>query len=252
MTIPLEAYRPADGLFDGRTILVTGASEGIGRAVARALGQYGARVLLHGRNVRRLESLYDELLEAGAPRPSVCPLDLTTLTADACTELAGQIAGEFGCLDGLLLNAGALGDRAPIEHYDVGTWQRVFQVNVTAPFMLTRALLPVIRKSEDASVLYVSSSVGRKGRAYWGAYAASKAAVENLSETLADELDATDSIRVNTINPKSTRTRMRARAYPGEDPESLRKPEDIVWAFLYLLGPDSRGITGRRFDAVRG
>ncbi|HUO83344.1 MAG TPA: YciK family oxidoreductase [Gammaproteobacteria bacterium] len=231
-----------------RVILVTGAGDGIGRAVAAACAARRATVVLLGRTVTKLESLYDEIVAAGSPRPAIQPLDLARATWDDYLEVAEALDAQYGRLDGLLHNAAILGDMSPIEHYDVEVWQRVLHVNLTAPFALTRACLPVLKRSADASVVFTSSSVGRKGRAYWGAYAASKAGIESLSEVLADETGENTRIRVNSINPGRTRTAMRRLAYPFEDRGRLARPEEIVAPYLYLLGPESRGITGQRFD----
>jgi NAD(P)-dependent dehydrogenase (short-subunit alcohol dehydrogenase family) len=159
------------------------------------------------------------------------------------------VRNEFGRLDGLVHAAAVLGERAPIEHYDVVKWLKVMHVNVNAAFIVTQALLPLLRLSQDASVVFTTSGVSVQGRAYWGAYAASKFAVEGLMQVLADEIDTTTSIRVNSVNPGGMRTRMRAAAFPGETPETLPRPEQVLGPFLYLLGPESRGVTGRRFDA---
>jgi len=242
-----RSYAPAPDAFAGRVILVTGATAGIGRAVARALVQHGATVILHGRNEQTLEALYQELKPLG-PEPAVALLDLERAQGPQYQSLTSEIEARYGRLDGLLHNAAMLGDRSPIEHYDIGLWQRVLLVNLTAPFILTRCLLPLLRDSADASVLFTTSSVGQRGRAYWGAYAVAKSGLEGLAETLADELEST-AVRVNLINPGATRTRMRARAYPAENPETLPPPEAIVGAYLALLGPASRGVTGKSFDA---
>jgi NAD(P)-dependent dehydrogenase (short-subunit alcohol dehydrogenase family) len=239
-------YRPAAEDFADRVVMVTGATAGIGRAVARELVQAGATVILHGRNEKALEALYQELKPLG-PEPSVAQLDLERAQGPEYQALTTAIETRYGRLDGLLHNAAILGDRSPIEHYDIGLWQRVLLVDLTAPFILTRCLLPLLRNSADASLLFTTSSVGRQGRAYWGAYAAAKAGIENLSEVLADELENTP-IRVNVINPGKTRTRMRARAYPAENPASLPAPESAAPAFLYLLGAASRGVRGQRFE----
>ena len=230
----------------GRVILVTGATAGIGRAVARDLVTHGATVILHGRSERALEALYQELSPLG-PEPTVAQIDLERAQGPQYQSLTTEIESRYGRLDGLVHNAGILGDRSPIEHYDIGLWQRVLLVNLTAPFILTRCLLPLLRNSQDASVLFTTSGVGRHGRAYWGAYAVSKFGIEGLAEVLADELEST-AIRVNLINPGATRTRMRARAYPAENPATVQTPESVTPAYLYLLGPDSRGVRGQRFD----
>jgi NAD(P)-dependent dehydrogenase (short-subunit alcohol dehydrogenase family) len=159
------------------------------------------------------------------------------------------VRNEFGRVDGLVHCASQLGERAPIEHYDVITWMRVMHVNVNAAFILTQAMLPLLRTSEDASVIFTTSGVSNHGRAFWGAYAVSKFATEGLMQVLADETDTTTAIRVNSVNPGRMRTPMRASAYPGEDPATVPLPEDVLGPFLYLLGPQARGITGQRFDA---
>lgn len=241
-----NSYTPSDGALADRVILVTGATRGIGRAVATDLVKHGATVILHGRNANALEALYQQLRVLG-PEPAVAQLDLERAQGDAYQQLIDQIEARYGRLDGLLHNAGILGDRSPIEHYDIGLWQRVIHVNLNAPFILTRCLLPLLKQSGDGSILFTTSGVGRRGRAYWGAYAASKFGIEGLSQVLADELERT-SIRVNCINPGPTRTDMRLRAYPAEDRDKLATPESITPAYLYLLGADAAGVTGQRFD----
>jgi NAD(P)-dependent dehydrogenase (short-subunit alcohol dehydrogenase family) len=241
-----RSYTPTPDAFAGRVILVTGATSGIGRAVARDLVRHGATVILHGRNEQALEALYQELLPLG-PEPAVAQLDLERAQGPQYESLTSEIEARYGRLDGILHNAAMLGDRSPIEHYDIGLWQRVLLVNLTAPFILTRCLLPLLRKSADASVLFTTSSVGQRGRAYWGAYAVSKSGLEGLAETLADELESTQ-IRVNLINPGGTRTRMRARAFPAENPETLPSADSHTPAFLYLLGPASMDVRGQRVE----
>jgi NAD(P)-dependent dehydrogenase (short-subunit alcohol dehydrogenase family) len=240
-------YRPDAEALAGRVILVTGATAGIGRAVAESLVRHGATALLHGRNEKQLEALYRELARIGH-EPAVAQLDFERAQGPEYQALTDEIERRYGRLDGLLHNAGMLGDRSPIEHHDIGVWQRVLHVNLTAPFILTRCLLPLLRKSQDASIVFTTSGVGNKGRAFWGAYAVSKFGTEGLAQVLADELENT-AIRVNLVNPGATRTRMRARAYPAENPASLPAPESVTLPYLYLLGPASRGVTGRRFDA---
>jgi NAD(P)-dependent dehydrogenase (short-subunit alcohol dehydrogenase family) len=254
MTAPTSAdlrqYRPAPATLQDRVILVTGASGAIGGAVALACARLGARVILNGRSVRKLEQVYDAIVATDAPRPSIAPLDFEKADAPAYDALAEGIDREFGRLDGLAHVGGLLGDRSPIVHYDVPTWMKVMHVNVTAPFILTKTLLPLLDRSDDPSIVFTTSSVSVKGRAYWGAYAVSKFADEGLMQVLADELDTErKQVRANSVNPGAVRSAMRAKAYPGEDAASLIAPEAVVWPFLYLLGPASRGITGRRFDA---
>jgi len=245
----LRAYVPPSGLLDGRVILVTGASGGLGGALARACARLGARVALGGRNVRKLEAVYDAIVAAGGPRPSIAPLDFERADATHYDALAEAIGREFGRLDGLVHSAAIVGERAPLDHYDVPTWLKVMHVNVTAPFIVTRTLLPLLRASEDASVVFATSGVTVRRHAYWGAYAVSKSALEGLAGVLAEECEGTTAIRVNSVNPGPMRTPMRARAFPGEDPATLPMPEQVLAPFLYLLGPAGRGISGRRYDA---
>lgn len=248
MNIP-EDYRPGPRLLADRVILVTGAGDGIGRAVSLAFAAHGATVVLLGRTIAKLEDVYDRIKQAGGPEPAIYPMDLEGAVPDDHAELAERIDSELGRLDGLLHNAAQLGTLTPIEHYDPGTWLRVLQVNLNAPFLLTRACLPLLKKAADASLLFTSSGVGRRGRAYWGAYAVSKFGVEGLTQILADELEANSSVRVNSINPGAVRTGMRAAAYPAEDPAALSTPEDIVLPYLYLMGPESRDVRGQALDA---
>lgn len=232
-----------------RIILITGASDGIGRALALHAAKLGAQVILHGRNVAKLEKVYDEIeATEGAARPSIAVMDLATADSDAYKSLAENLEKEFGRLDGLVLNASILGDRFSIEQYDAAKWQQVMHVNVTSAFALTQVCLPMLHRSDDASIIYTSSGVGRSGRAFWGAYAVSKFATEGLSQVLADE-QRDGTLRVNCINPGATRTNMRLEAFPGEDRDALKTPEDILPTYIYLLGPDSKGVTGKSLDA---
>ena len=234
---------------EGRIIAITGASSGIGRAVALQCAAHRAQVILIGRNAAKLEALHAEIAAAGSPEASIAVLDLEKAVARDYDQVADALLERYGRLDGLLHNAGLLGTLTPIEFYDVPTWCRVMHVNVTAAFALTQVLIPALKQSADASVLFTSSTVGRTGRAYWGAYAASKFALEGLSQVLAAELENVSHVRVNVINPGRTRTAMRRQAYPAEDLAGVPEPSSITGAYLALLGPASRGITGASFDA---
>ena len=242
-----HAAGPAE--LQGRVIAITGATAGIGRAVALACAAHQAQVVLIGRNAAKLEAVHAEIAASGAPEAAIAVLDLEKAVAGDYDQVADAVLERYGRLDGLLHNAGLLGTLAPIEHYDVPTWCRVMHVNVTAAFALTQVLIPALKKSADASVLFTSSSVGRTGRAYWGAYAVSKFALEGLSQVLAAELENVSQVRVNVINPGRTRTAMRRQAYPAEDIASVAEPAAITAAYLALLGPASRGVTGASFDA---
>lgn len=247
-TIP-ASYSPADNLLRDRIIFVSGAGAGIGKAAALSFAHLGATVILAGRTQSKLEAVYDAIEQTGNPQAAIYPIDLENATPADYAALAEQIETEFSQLDGLLHNAAALGERTSIANYSATAWKQVMDVNVNAQFMLTKALLPQLQQSQDASILFTSSSVGRLGKAFWGAYAVSKFATEGLSQVLAAELERTSNIRVNCINPGATRTQMRATAFPAEDPATLKTPEDIMPTYTYLIGPDSKGVTGRSFDA---
>jgi len=240
---------PIHGELAGRVVAITGASSGIGRAVALACARCQATVVLIGRDPAKLDAVYGEIAAAGAPEASIALLDLEKAVARDYDALADALLERYGRLDGLLHNAGLLGTLAPIEHYDVPTWCRVLHVNVTAAFALTQVLVPALKKSADASVVFTASSVGRHGRAYWGAYAVSKFALEGLSQVLSDELEGITHVRVNTLNPGHARTAMRRQAYPAEDMSQVPLPDTLTAAYIALLGPASRGVTGRAFDA---
>ena len=234
----------------GRQILVTGAGYGIGRTAALTYARAGATVLLLGRTQEALNDTYDLIEAENLPQAAVIPFDLEEKNEEPYRQLGNLIQENFGHLNGVLLNAGVLGQRAPLETAHIDTWQKVMQINVNGQLALMKHLLPVLREApDDASVIFTSSSVGRKGRAYWGAYAVSKFATEGLMQVMAEELENTSSIRVNAINPGGTRTSMRAAAYPAENPEELKTPEDIMPLYLYLMSPDSVGVHGQSLDA---
>ncbi len=241
-------YSARPDLLKDRIIMVTGAGRGIGEAAAKTYAAHGATVLLLGKNEENLNRVYDEIEAAGHPQPAVIPFNLETTLPHQYDELAATVEREFGRLDGLLHNAAIVGPLTPIEQLSGENFMRVMHINVNAMFMLTSTLLPLLKLSSDASVIFTSSSVGRKGRAYWGGYAVSKFATEGLMQVLADELDGT-AVRANSINPGATRTDMRATAYPGENPLATPLPAEIMPAYLYLMGPDSGDINGKALNA---
>jgi NAD(P)-dependent dehydrogenase (short-subunit alcohol dehydrogenase family) len=247
---PIPAnYSPATNLLEGRIILVTGAGAGIGKEAALQFAAHGATLVLLGRTLEKLEAVYDAIEAAGHPQAAIFEADMLTATTADYQRLAQSILEEFGHLDGLLHNASILGQRTPIAQADAGQWQDVMQVNVNAQMMLTQAMLPLLEQAPSASIVFTSSGVGRQGRAYWGAYAVSKFATEGFMQTLADEMENTTNIRVNSLNPGATRTSMRAAAYPAEDPSSLPTAADIMPAYLYLMGNDSENIKGQALNA---
>lgn len=249
MILDPKSYIAPPDLLRDRIILITGASDGIGRALALRTATLGAQVILHGRNVKKLEKVYDEIeaLET-APRPSIAVVDLASANSVAYESLADNLAEEFGRLDGLVHNAAIVGDRFAIAQYDVVQWQRVLHVNVTAAFALTQVLLPMLQQAADPSIIFTSSSVGRVGRAFWGAYSVSKFATEGLTQVLADE-HREGKLRVNCINPGATRTGLRLEAFPAENRDLLKGPDEVLAPYLFLLGANGKGITGQSLDA---
>src|ERR1700704_5640748 len=244
-----KPFTPDAGLLAGRVILITGASSGLGRALAVECARAGANVILSGRNGAKLERVYDEIETMGAPQPAIATLDLAAATAVDYDALARTIDTEFGKLDGLVHAAALLGDRTPLEQYDVPMWCKVLHVNLTAPFILTQVLLPALRKSADASVIFVSSGVVKQARPFWGAYAVAKTGLESVRSMFSQELDGEPNIRVNSVNPGRMRTAMRAAAYPAEDPNTVPTAESVIGPFLYLLSERGRGIDGQFIDA---
>ncbi len=231
----------------GKVALITGASRGIGLAIARAYLQEGAAVALCARDAVALAAAAETLRSPGDElRVLARPCDVTR--PEEVEALIAAVEAAFGRLDVLVNNAAVLGPRVPIAEYPLEAWREVLEVNVTGVFLVTRAALPLMRRTGGGSIILLSSGVGRRGRARWGAYAVSKGAVEILTQVLAEEL-APEGIRVNAVNPGPTRTRMRAQAYPEEDPLSLPAPEEIVPIFIYLASDESRAITGQSLDA---
>jgi NAD(P)-dependent dehydrogenase (short-subunit alcohol dehydrogenase family) len=244
----MPQYQPPKDLLAGRTILVTGAGDGIGRAASVAFATHGATVILLGRNTTKLEAVYDAIDEAGGTQAAIYPMNLEGATERDYYELAETLDNEFGSLEGLLHNAAQLRLLSRIDDYDVETWYQVMQVNLNAPFMLTQACLPLLRKANDASVVFTSDHVGRKAKAYWGAYSVSKFGIEGLMQVLAEETRDSSNIRVNSFAPGPTRSNLRAHAYPGEDPSTVKAPDSLVPAYLWMMGPDSIGTSGRALD----
>lgn len=242
-------YQGSTDLLKDRIIFVTGAGDGIGKAAACAFAQAGATVVLAGRTVAKLEQVYDQIVAANCTQPLIYPIDLEGAKPEDYEQLAVALDEQFGRLDGLLLNAGVLGQRTPLSNYRQDVWDKVMQINMTAQFQMTQALMPVLEKSNDASVVFTTSSVGRQGRAFWGAYGISKFAIEGMVQTWAAEVDGVGSVRINAINPGATSTNMRAQAYPAENPDHLKTPEQIMPAYLFLLGPDSDGVNGQSINA---
>ena len=242
-------FLPDGALLQGRTILITGAGSGLGRALAIECARAGATVILSGRNAAKLNTAYDEIEALGAPQPAIAVLDLALATAVEYDALAQTIGTEFGKLDGLVHAAALLGDRSPLEQYDVPTWCKVLHVNLTAPFILTQVLLPDLRKSADASIIFVSSGVVKQARPFWGAYAVSKAGLESVRGMLFEELEGEANIRINSVNPAGCARRCALPPTLRKTPNSVPTPKSVTGPFLYLLSERGRGIDGQFIDA---
>ncbi|KPV94928.1 putative oxidoreductase YciK [Pseudoalteromonas sp. P1-9] len=244
----MHDYQASNDALNNKVILVTGAGDGIGKVAAIEFAKHGATVILLGKTVAKLEAVYDEIIALGAPQPAIVPLDMKGATKQHYRDLAATIENEFGRLDGLLNNASIIGSLGPLEHFCVSTFENIMKVNVTAQAVLTRSLFPLLRKSDNASIIFTSSGVGREGREFWGAYAISKFATEGMMQTWSKEVGKTN-IRINCINPGATRTAMRAIAFPGEDKDKLKTPADLMPTYLYLMSDDSIGVNGQSIDA---
>lgn len=244
-------YQPKSDLLENRIILVTGASDGIGHEAALTYARYGARVILLGRNAEKLQQTEQAINRLHKQPAASLVLNFANATPESCQQLACRVAAWVPRLDGVLHNAGILGDIVPLAELNPAVWREVMQINLDAAFYLTQALLPLLLQSDAGSLVFTTSSVGRAGRAGWGAYAVSKFATEGMMQVLADEYK-NHHLRVNCINPGGTRTKMRASAFPEEDASQLKTPADLMPLYLYLMGDDSRRKTGISFDAQPG
>ena len=242
------SYNPPKGFLSNKTILITGASDGIGKCCALNFANYGANLILLGRSTEKLEKIYDSIHTFNPDGVTIHPLDFSAASISDYTQVAKSIEDQYDRLDGLIHSAGMLGARCPIEHYPVDTWEQTFRVNTSSIFLLTKFLLPSLRRSDDARILFTSSSVGRKGRGNWGAYAVSKFAAEGLMQVLAKEVEKTSNIKVNSLNPGGIRTNIRKAAYPAENSESVPLPEILMPLYLYLFSKDSKGIHGEALE----
>jgi NAD(P)-dependent dehydrogenase (short-subunit alcohol dehydrogenase family) len=234
-------YSPPGNLLHNRVILVTGASEGIGKAVALAYAAHGATVILLAKDLKKLEQVYDQIETAGHPQAAIYPMNLEGATVKDYEDLANSLESEFGRLDGLLNNAGWVGGLTPLRHYDQQRWAQVMTINLHAPFLLSKGCLPLLEKSDDPAILFSTHACLK---AYWGAFGIAKHGLLGMLTILAKELEGDKTIRVNGVDTGPVRTWMRRQDYPGEDPNTLLAPEAVTSAYLYFMGPDSRGVTG--------
>jgi NAD(P)-dependent dehydrogenase (short-subunit alcohol dehydrogenase family) len=241
-------YIAPDNLLADKTILITGAGAGIGKALAIKCAELGANVILLGKTVKKLEAVYDQIEALNKKSAAILPVDLNGATEEHYRDMADTILREYGKLDGLVHNASHLGVLSPFIQIENTMWNEVMQTNLNAAFLMTKHLIPVLEKAQNASTIFTTSSVGLKSRAYWGPYSVSKFATEGMMQCVADEYE-NSSLRFNAINPGATKTAMRASAYPAEDVSLLKTPEQILAVYLYLLGNDSIKVTGQRYNA---
>ncbi len=243
-TISLNNTCQGEDNLAGKVILITGASSGIGRALAKACAMQGASTILLGKSLKKLESLYDEIMAANCPEPAIHPLNLVQTQPKDAYELAQHIQQLFGKLDAIVHNAAITGPITPLEHLAPEKWQEVIQLNLNVPFLLTHALLPLLRLSKDPSILFTSANEANQAKAYWSAYSASKFGVTGLAQSLHEELSDNTDVRINCINPGIVRTDLRVKSFPGIEPSTFPSPEEVVPYYIYLLseaGKDFRG-----------
>ena len=243
-----DDYRPAPGAFTGRTVLVTGAGDGLGRSVALEAARCGAEVILLGRTVRKLEAAHDRIVESGGPPPAIYPIDLSGANPDDYADMARRIDETYGRLHGIVHCAAAFRGLAPLAHLEPGDWVRTVHVNLTAPFLITRACLPLLQRVPDAAVAFVGDAPSRRARAYWGAYAVSKFGVEGLAGVLAEEVESAGTPRVACVNPGPMRTGLRRRAFPAEPPDAATDPDAVAGALLFALDPAASIAHGASVD----
>lgn len=240
-------YQAAPDLLEDRVILVTGAGQGIGRAAALAFASRGAQVILLGRKVAKLEAVYDEIQAAGYPEALIFPLDLVKATEQECQAMAEGISQQLGRLDGVLHNAAHFDVLSPLEIQTPRQFEQMLRVHLLAPFTLTKACLPLLKKAPDASVIFTSTTAAQTPSAFWGAHAISKAAADHMAKAWAIELGNTPSLRMNTVVPGPVQSPQRRLSHPGEIHASLPDADSLMSLYLYLMGPDSAGITGQTF-----
>ncbi len=248
MPLPSPSASPPPDL-SGRVVLVTGATGGVGRPLALACSAAGATVVLHARVVRKLEALFDEIVAAGRPEPTILPLDLAQAEAKDFENVASAIEAQLGRLDGVVHTAAMLGSLGPLEHQSFDAWLKVLRVNVTAAMGLTRALMPLLDRAPDASVVFTLDDRGLDPRAYWGAYGVAKAGVAALARILADEWENRPHLRINAVVPGPIRSPMRGQTHPAEDRPNLPPPEALVPLYLHLLRGQPKGESAAIVDA---
>ncbi len=244
-------YVPAKTLLEDKVILVTGASDGMGKVIAKSYARHGATVVLLSKTIKKLEAVYDEIMDAGSPEPAIYPLHLEGANVNDYEKMAEVIESELGRLDGIVLNAGWLPGYTPLKHYDVEMWSKVLTTNLHANFLIIKTCLPLLEIADDPAVIFSSHAAEN---AYNGGYGVAKAGADALLNILAEEYGDDPFIRVNGIDTGPIRTHLRTFHFPGEDPKTLAKPEALIGPYLYFMGADAKQQTGDiiRFDRLSG
>lgn len=226
-------------LLKNKNILITGATDGIGSQISKLYSSHGANIILLGRNEEKLNKIYDDIIEKTDTKPLILECDLNLISDNGAKEIANAITDEYGVLHGLIHNAAELGKLTSLENYSIDDWDKLMRVNLTAPFLLTKYLLPSLKEADNGRVILTSSGVAHKGRAFWGAYSISKAALKTMQEIFSEEFEDSSSIKFFSFDPGATRTKMRSAAYPAEDPNNLKSAEDLNDYYLWFFSEKS-------------
>jgi len=249
MFINLRNYNPIKDVLKGKKILITGAGTDIGKEAAIKFAKHGARTILLGKTEKNLKEVYDIIVQKSYPEPSLQLMDFEHATPKDYLSLFEAIKDKYGLLDGLLNSVTILGEKKPLSQYSYAIWRKVLTINLDSAFYLTQSLLPLLELSDSASIIFSSSDEGKKGRAFWGAHSVSKFGIEGLMQILADELENTSNIQVNSINPGKIKSELRLKSFPAEDPRSLILPKDIMSLYLYLISNEDRNLNGKSINA---
>ena len=234
-TLQWQKFTPKPQCLNNKIILITGAADGIGKTVSIAAAKYGATVIMLDKKTRHVEKVYDHIKEQGFAEPVMLPFDLLNTSPQSVEIILDGIMSDFGRLDGLLHNAAELGSPSPMDQYDIEYWQKVMLVNLQAPYFLTRGLLPALKESQQAQLIFTSAKCGRQPSAYWGAYGVAYGGIETQMKIWAEELENPSNIIVNSIDPGAVRTSLRRRSHPGESQESIVPPQSISNAYIQML-----------------
>ena len=223
-----------------KVILITGANKGIGKTLSLEFSKMGVNIVLLGRNEESLDSVYDEIITTTSTKPLIIKCDLSNIDINSAKQISDEIMGVYGRLDGVIFNAAKLGKMSTIEDYEEDIWKEVFNINLHSAFIITKEILPALKAAPNGRIIFTSSGVAEVGKAFWGAYSASKFAVKGLAEILRDELDTTSNVKVFNYDPGKTRTSMRALAYPAENPQDLKEPKALFNDYLWFFSDESQ------------